>query len=475
MKKRKLPRWLPIVLVAAGIAAVILIGAASHRGGGISVVTATAKQTTLTIKLPENGVVDQPQTATIGAQTGGTIQSIAAHSGQRVSAGDLLMKLDDRQIAATVSGDAAAVAQAQAALINARAKLQADVNSKREGQVTGLVSGSSLGMSGAAQLVQAQQQLQIAQSNARTAQETYQGDLALFKINGVPRQQLDRDRAAFQQAQANEVAAQQQYDLVKQQLHDTAGQLDTQIQADQNGVESAQAGVASAAATMQLHEQQLAATDVRAPFDGVIQTIGTQQSATGGLPVQLAVGDSVTPGQTLFTIAGAGPMIVRAQVDEQDIAGVNVGQRALITGDDFPNRTLEGTVTRIAPVVVQQSSAANAAKNVETTISLAKQYPFLRAGMSCDVDIITGQAKNVLTVPLAALVDDGSKHYVFVVRKGIAHKVQVRKGLANDTLVTITSGLSRGDVVATSNLKMLRDGARVEVSAATPEPSPQST
>jgi len=475
MKKRKMPRWLPIVLVLAGIAIVILIGAASHRGGGISVTTVAVKQTTLTTKLPENGVIDQPQTATIAAQTGGTIQSIVAQAGQRVSAGDLLMKLDDRQIAATVSGDAASLAQAQAALINARAKLQADVNSKREGQVTGLVSGSSLGMSGQAQLVQAQQQLQIAQSNMLTAQEAYQGDLALFKINGVPRQQLDRDRAAFQQAQANAAAAQQQYDLVKQQLHDTAGQLDTQIEADQNGVESAQAGVASAAAMMQLHEQQLADTDVRAPFGGVIQTIGTQASPTGGVPVQLAVGDAVTPGQALFTVAGAGPMVVRAQVDEQDIAGVRVGQHAVITGDDFPNQTLTGTVARIAPVVVQQSSAANAAKNVETIISLDKQYPFLRAGMSCDVDIITGQVKNVLAIPLAAIVDDGAKHYVFVIRKGVAHKVQVTKGLANDTLVAIRSGLSKGDVVAASNLKPLHDGASVDVSAATPEPSPQST
>jgi len=475
MKKRKMPRWLPIVLVIAGIGLVILIGAASHHSSGIDVTTATVKQATLTVKLPENGVTDLPETATIAAQTAANIVDIVAHPGQRVSAGDLLMKLDDRQIAATVDADRAALAQAQATLTNAQAKLQADINGKREGQLSGLMSGSSLGMSGEAQLVQAQQGLQIAQSNLQTAQETYQGDLALYKINGLPKQQLDRDRAAYQQAQTNLAAAQSQYNLVKQELQDTAGQMNSQVQADQNGVTSAQAGVESAAATLQLHEQQLGDTDVRAPFDGVIQTIGTVTSPTNGLQVDLAVGDAVTPGQTLFTVAGAGPMVVRAQVDEQDISGVRLGQRVIITGDDFPNRTLEGTITRIAPVVVQQSSAANAAKNVETTISLSRPYPFLRAGMSCDVDIVTGEAKNAITAPLAAVFDEGGKHYAYVIRKGHAHKVQVTKGLANDTDVAITSGLSKGDVVAASNLKTLHDGAPVQAAAATPTPSPSST
>ena len=472
MKNRSMPRWLPLALVVVGIALVILIGAASHRGGGVNVATAKVKRTTLVVKLPENGVVDLPETATIAARTAGSIVSIVAHAGEQVRAGDALMRLDDRQAAATVAADEAQLAQAQAALANAQAKLQADVNGKREGQLSGLMSGSSLGMSGQAQLVQAQQQLDLARSNLRTAQETYDGDQQLYKINGVPRQQLDRDRSAFEQAQSNLAAAQRQYDLVSQQLRDTAGQLDTQIQADKNGVDSALASVASARAQLQLHLSQLDDTAVRAPFDGTIQTIGTEPSAAGGLSVNLAVGDAVTLGQTLFTISGSGPMVVRAQVDEQDIAGVRIGQRAIITGEDFPGRTLDGRVERIAPVVVQQAGGANAAKNVETTIALARRYPFLRAGMSCDVDIITGTAKNALTVPLSALFDDGGKHYVYVVRNGTARKVAVTKGLASDTDVVLTSGVGAGDTVVTTNLKQLHDGARVTASAtATPSPS----
>jgi len=186
------------------------------------------------------------------------------------------------------------------------------------------------------------------------------------------------------------------------------------------------------------------------------------------------VGDAVQPGQALFTFAGSGPMVVKALVDEQDIINVKLGQHAFVTGEDFPGITLVGTVTRIAPVVVAQSQAGNAAKNVETTIALGRAYNFLRDGMSCDVDLVTGKAANALTVPQGAVVDDGSKHYVFVIKNGTAHKVRVTEGIKNDTDVVITSGLSRGDVVASSGVNGLKDGSRVTATAATPEPTSSS-
>jgi RND family efflux transporter MFP subunit len=268
---------------------------------------------------------------------------------------------------------------------------------------------------------------------------------------------------------ANEMAAQRQYDLLKQQLRETGGQLDSQIAADRVSVDSAQAQLDSANAALRLHSANLADVEVRAPFDGVIQQLGT--ATANGSTVPLTIGDAVSPGAVLFTIAGAGPMVVKAQVDEQDVINVKLGQRALITGEDFPGHTLAGTVTNIAAVVVQVNQAGNSAKNVETTISLDKEYPFLRSGMSCDVDIITGQAKHALVVPLAAVTDSSGKHYVFVVKGNKASRVEVGKGIRSDTDVVITKGLAIGTVVATTNVSQLKDGAPVKVQTP-PSPSP---
>jgi HlyD family secretion protein len=455
-------RW-RIVALIIGLIVIIGIGVLSHRGSPpTNITTIVVKPSTLTVKLPENGVLSRPQTASIAAQVSSNIIGIYARESQRVQEGDVLMKLDDRQISASVATDQASVAEARATLSGAQARLQADIDAKNEGQISGGLGGASIGLSGASQLVQAEQTLVAARLDLQTAKEAYDADVALFKINGLARQQLDKDRATYGEATANVVAAQRQYDLLRQQLRETGGQLVTQIQADRIAVESAQAQLDSAQASLTLHTDNLDDTNVQAPFDGVIQQLGTETASTN----PLVVGDAVSPGQVLFTIAASGPMVVKAQVDEEDIINVKVGQRALISGEDFPGRTLGGTVTNVGAVVVEANQAGNSAKNVETTIALDREYSFLRTGMSCDVDIITGEARNKLVVPLAAVVDDGSKHYVFVVRKNHVSKIEVGKGLASDTDVVITKGLAPGDVVATSNIKDLKDGAAVRVQTA---------
>jgi HlyD family secretion protein len=515
------PKWMIPAIVVAAIVLIIIIGVASRHGAdAVPVTTVTVTSGDMVVKLPENGVVDLPQTATIAAQSAGTVVQVVAHEGEHVHGGDLLMRLDDREAAAKVSADQAQAAQAQATLdkaqqtaeiagdtsiqtvagaeqtlLAAQARLQGDINSKREGQLSGAVAGASaFGVSGESQLIQQEQQLQAATSNLVTARETYQSDQALFKIDAISRQALDRDRVAFEQAQSDVDAAQRQYDLVKRQLTDNAAEFNNTIEADRRAVEgaeagvrqarvqarddktvdvrSAQAGLDSADAQLAIDQAQLDATQVRAPFDGVVQSIGTVQSSLGtGLLVQLAIGDAVQLGETLFTFAGTGPMVVKAQVDEQDIINVALGQHAFITGQDFPDRTVVGTVTAIAPVVVAQSQAGNAAKNVETTIALATSYTFLRDGMSCDVDIVTGKAQHVLIIPQSAVTDDGSKHYVFVIKANVAHKTAVTEGIKNDTDVVITSGIAKGDVVASVGVKDLKDGAKVEATAASPTPT----
>jgi HlyD family secretion protein len=515
------PKWfVPVVIVAALVLLILVSVAAKHGPAPVSVSTVVVSRQTIENKLPENGTLSLPQTATIAAQTSADIVRIIAHEGARVRQGDLLMKLDDREVAAKVSADEAALVQAQAALkkaqateatagdsnvqsvalaqenlLGAQSQLQIDINAKREGQVSA-AGFSSLGLSGESQLAQQQQAVEQAQSNLTTAKEQYDGDVSLFKIDAIAQQVMDRDKASYEQAQATYTAAVREYDLTKQQLNDSAGQLDAKIEADRHAVDSAraalasaqiqaaqntaaideasqQAAVDSAEAQLDYDSQQLADTEVRAPFDGVVQTIGTTTSPLGGT-ADLAVGDQVTPGETLFTIAGNGPMVVKAQVDEQDVIGVKLGQHAFISGEDFPGYSLVGTVVRIAPVVVAQTQAGNSAKDVETTISLAKSYSFLRDGMSCDVDIVTGKASNALVIPQSAVLDDGDKHYVFVVANRRAAKTQVGEGLKNDTDVAITSGLKAGQTVASSNVQSLKDGSTVNPSPAI-SPAPSNT
>jgi len=518
MDLKQRPKWFGPAIVGGAIVLIIIISViAKHGPAPVAVTTIAVKPGTLVNKLPENGTLSLPQTATIAAQTASTIERILVREGGRVRAGDLLMKLDDRAASAKVSADEAAVAQALATLrkaqqtaavagdsnvqsvaqaqenlLAAQSQLQSDINAKREGQVSA-AGFASLGLSGQSQLAQQVSQLKDAETNLRTAKEQYDGDVALYKMDAIAHLQLNRDQAAYEQAQAAYDSALRQYTLTKQQLNDSVGQQDAKIAADRHAVDSAraalsaaqiqagqntaavdvasaQAGEASATAQLQYDEEQLAETEVRSPFEGVVQTLGNVTSPLGGT-ADLSVGDQVTPGLTLFTIAGSGPMVVKAQVDEQDVISVKLGQHAFITGEDFPGYSLVGTVIRIAPVVIAQNQAGNSAKNVETTIALSKTYSFLRDGMSCDVDIVTGKAPNSLIVPLSAIVDESSKHYAYVVQNGSAKKTQVTEGIKNDTDVAIVKGLKSGDVVATTNVASLKDGSKVNATAASPAPT----
>src|SRR5207253_150587 len=111
-------------------------------------------------------------------------------------------------------------------------------------------------------------------TNLRTSKEQYQGDVQLFAINAISHQQMDRDKATYEQAQAAYESALRQYNLTKQQLHDSIGQQDAKIQADHHAVESARAALA--AAQIQAG-QNTAAVDVR-----------SQEAAVASASAQLA-------------------------------------------------------------------------------------------------------------------------------------------------------------------------------------------
>ncbi len=86
--------------------------------------------------------------------------------------------------------------------------------------------------------------------------------------------------------------------------------------------------------------------------------------------------------------------------------------------------------------------------------------------MTVDVDILTSNVRNALTVPNDAVSSDNGKSYVYVVRKGVAHKTWIRTGQSNDAVTIVQAGITPGQVIVAQKMPALKDGARV-----TPAPS----
>ena len=421
-----------LIVLFAALAIVVGIGVAASRrnAGALAVPTQRVTRTTFTVKLPENGVVMRPRTATIPTLLAGNIGQIYVKAGDVVAAGELLATIYNPTLEYTAAGSRADAVSASANVSTARVQ-------ERNARVG------------------YQAQANTAKSSLDLAQQTYDADVTLFANKAIPRQQLDQDKAKLEQARIA-------YQQAEQQL-----KLGAVTSYTGDSVQYAIAAAKKAQILNEQNQQQIAFTRITAPFGGQIQTVAAQPN-DALRPLQS--GDAVTAGQLLFTIAGGEGYIVRAQVDEQDVINVRLGQRATVSGQDFPGHTIIGRVAYIAPVATKSTDASSTAKQVLTTIALDASPSFLKDGMTADVDILTTYVRDAIVVRNDAVSKIGSRSYVYIVENGIARRRSIGVGKISDTTTWVRSGLSPGDVIVAQAMVGLADGKRVK-----PLPSPSST
>ncbi len=424
-------RNLVILLAALAVVVVVAVVASRRSASVLAVPTQRITRATFAVKLPENGVVMHPKTATIPTLLTGNIGRIYVKAGDVVAPGQLLATIYDPALEYTAAGSRADAISASANIDTARVQ-------ERNARVG------------------YQAQANTAKSSLDLAQQAYDADVTLYANKAIPRQQLDQDKAKLDQARIA-------YQQAGQQL-----KLGAVTSYTGDSVQYAIAAAKKAQIINDQNQQQLAFTRITAPFDGEIQTVAAQPN-DALRPLQ--PGDAVTAGQSLFTIAGGGGYIVRAEVDEQDIINVRLGQRANVSGQDFPGETIVGRVAHIAPVATKSTDASSTAKQVLTTIALDSSPSFLKDGMTADVDILTSYVPNAIVVPNGAISKIGSISYVYVVEDGIARKRPISVGKVSDTTTWVRSGLRLGEVIVAQKPAELTDGKRVKP-LVSPSPSP---
>ena len=388
--------------------------------------------------------------------------------------------------AALPAQNRSSVVQAQANVVQARTQL----NQAKQDLVAGTQSGLGYGgQSAEEQRLAADATLHKAETDLREAKRTFDANQSLYAERGVSRDALEQSRAHYDETRITFEQAQRERTILEGQLARNGQVLRDRVQAAEDALRQAEAALASARATaaadksgdvdaarddaaraadeVAYDRDQVDRMQVRAPFAGTIESVATQ---TGDTLRPIQPGDQIQAGQPLFTMSDGSTFIVRTKVDEQDIAGVRVGQRAIVSGEDFGGKTLRGRVAAISPLAQKSDDPSNTSRQVLTTIRLDTTLPFLRDGMSVDVDIITREQLHVLTVPVDALrKDDKGQSYVFIQRDGHAKRSNVRLGAQNDTEAVVVTGVAAGDqVVADKNVAVAPD-SRV---TAAPSPSP---
>lgn len=172
------------------------------------------------------------------------------------------------------------------------------------------------------------------------------------------------------------------------------------------------------------------------------------------------IGQFIATGQVVLVLACCAPLRVTANVDEEDIGRLLVGQPVVLSSDAIPGRSFDGQVSEITP------KGDPVARTYRVRITLAAPDEF-HIGMNVDANIIVGKHENALLVPSAAISDSG----IWVLLDGHLHRQSVRVGIAGTQRTEILSGLDTRTLIVTGPLEGLRDNRRASGKPAT-EPAP---
>ena len=159
------------------------------------------------------------------------------------------------------------------------------------------------------------------------------------------------------------------------------------------------------------------------------------------------VGEVVDTPAALFWIGEPKPLRITAEVDEEDIAQIREGQRALLRADAFAGQVLNARVTQITP----KGDATRKAYRVR--LALPEDTP-LMIGMTVEANIVLRETATAVLIPPAAFRGD----HVFVVQGEVARRRQVTVGVQGPRAVEIRQGIAAGDVVVLDPPQGLKDG-----------------
>jgi len=204
-----------------------------------------------------------------------------------------------------------------------------------------------------------------------------------------------------------------------------------------------------------LDEQRQASSTVtfRSPVDGVVM----EKAAVNGM--------HITSGQTLYKIADLSTVWVEADVYENELPLVRVGDRAMVTLDAYPGEQFSGRVIYIYPYVDENT------RTNKVRYEFANSRGRLKPGMFANVEIATPTSPAVV-VPLNALLDSGTEQIVFVSQgEGYFEPRKVKAGRRLGDQVQILEGIRDGEMVATGAAFFLDSESQLKAAVQGYEPS----
>jgi HlyD family secretion protein len=203
-------------------------------------------------------------------------------------------------------------------------------------------------------------------------------------------------------------------------------------------------------------------TSIVSPLDGVVTRLPVREGE------MVVIGIQNMPGTTLMTISDLAMINAEVKVAEAEILNVRVGQPATVTLEALPGRVFAGEVVEVGASALPVVGTGAAAREFKVKVRVEDPQEGLRPGLTGDAEILVGEAKDALAVPLQAVVLRGEpgkeQSGVFAVEERKARFVPVEIGMIGGLEIEVKQGLAEGrEVVAGpwQSLKDLQDGAAI--------------
>lgn len=268
-------------------------------------------------------------------------------------------------------------------------------------------------------------------------------------------------------------------------------------------VKSARESLHQYKASLAKAEHELDEIRISAEMSGIITALNVEEGESA------IMGTINNPGTVLLTIADLSEMEAEIRVDETEVVFVEIGQKAAVTLDAFPDTTFAGSVSEVGNSAIRgQIGLGQESVDFKVVVAILDSIPNIRPGLSASVDITVAESNDVLTVPIQCLTVRDEKSLerrrgredrrrddedetddpaadttgagedeiekdeakdiegVFVVEKDTAVFRRVKVGIAGDKYFEVRSGLNEGESVVSGPFKAigeLRDGDRVKV------------
>lgn len=386
-------------IVITALCVALVIGVQKWRGPVLPALTVELKP--LEVRIVASGEVQYQSLARIGSEITGTVKARHVREGDLVNKGDLLIELNPKEL--------------QSRLDQAKTMLQQLQQVSRP--------------QAKAALAEAQDNLNQASRDARRREAlAEQGTIPVEQVEQAQRLELNA-KSAFTRAQL---------------AYNALAENSTEEQLLQQRINSA--------------EVELAKTRIYAPFSGRVQSRNVEP------------GDLVQPGKVLLEIArndaldsqgvaNDGLEVVVA-LDEKNFAPVRLNQAVDLIADAWPEQTVPGIVTFIAPII--DSSRGTIDVHIRLLNDNPNDQPAFLQGMTVSANIIVAEHERTLVLPNDYLsFNNNQQAQAYRWQDGKVSVVDVQLGLRNMTHTEVITGLIEGDVVVQAD--SLEDGQRARI------------